>query len=129
VTASRDGAVRAASRLGQPADLPGRGGAVRVDEAHELGVAVPERLHEHAPLPEFREVEHSDAWVLQVRANGVGGAVGAAVEGHAHARAGGQLSPVRAQRAADSVLFVVSWDHEIQAHGTSGSGTRAYECV
>jgi hypothetical protein len=48
-----------------PGELGRRRRAVGVDERDQVGVAARERLHEHAALPQLRELVEDDAVVVE----------------------------------------------------------------
>ena len=102
----------AEAESGERRQLGRRGRAVGVDERHEVGVATPERLHQHAALAELGELVEDDAAVLGgLGADDVGRVVHAAVEGHEEAHVLlGEATAVGPQGAGDAVFLVVGRD-------------------
>ena len=143
MAAAADGPVGARRhQIGQAAQLLGRGGAVGVDEADEVGVGPgrgAEALAQGPALAELGELEEPDARVLGgVAADDVEGAVLAPVQGDPEADViGGQGFAVGAQRPVDPVLLVVGRQNEVESQGgllgakterTARRGKSAHHC-
>ena len=118
VGAAGDGPVDLLGHVDQSKELSGRGGAVGVDEPDHVGVAVPERLHDHPALAQLGELVQLYTGIhLGMGSHHVGRAVGARVERDQEAGPGvGHGGAVGAQGPVDAGFFVESRDHNVDAH-------------